>query len=705
LLEPPTESDEIECVELRLHTAPPLSETPIGTPDAPNIDAAGVGDAPAGRFDERRLSDIYSFVVEALDEGLLLQDAVGRVVDANPAARRILGLTREELIAGEPDSAPWSPIGRDGRPIAPYHRPGLRAIATGLPQRHKTMGFTRGDGEQRWAEVTAVPIGGREQGHATHAALTFRDITDDLLVSEELEFQARLLEAVGDAIIGADERLEITFWNPAAERLFGYSRAEAVGRPIETILPGDSEDPSTAFLSEPADVDPRLVVGRHKAGHLIHVSVTLSPTFDQDGHFLGGALVARDISDQVRADQEAERQRERATVAERAAQREAVDREAAERANRAKSEFLSRMSHELRTPLNAVLGFGQILRQASGLTAEDAEGVDYILTAGTHLLDLINEVLDIARIETEQLNLSLEPVDIADVLRESIALLRPTAAERSITIKTAVDPSPIGFVRADRQRLLQVALNLLSNAVKYNVKGGEVDVQIKSVGGSRLRIEVRDTGPGIAAADLDRLFTPFDRLGAEGSGIEGTGVGLALSKGLVEQMDGTMGVTTYPGEGSNFWFELATAEPQMPLPPAEVSGSRCTSSARSLKVLYIEDNLPNLKVVEAMLATRPGVELLSAMQGNLGLQLARHHRPDLILLDVHLPDTQGSDVLRAIRDDSQIRETAVAIVSADVTPKQIERMRALGSDFYLTKPIDMSTLLATVERVASARPG
>ena len=371
----------------------------------------------------------------------------------------------------------------------------------------------------------------------------------------------------------------------------------------------------------------------------------------------------------------------------------------ADRANQAKSEFLSRMSHELRTPLNAILGFAQLL-EIDAASPEQQESVDQILRAGRHLLGLINEILDISRIEAGRLQLSVEPVPVRETVRQAIELVQPSAAEPHVSVRAEVIDENL-HVLADRQRLQQVLLNLLSNSIKYNRPGGTVTVSCEAGAEGRLRIHVTDTGDGIAADKLQRLFTPFDRLGAEASAVEGTGLGLALSKTLVEAMGGTLRVQSRPGTGSTFSVELAVASaPGVAdvVTPAAIEPTADDGTGRApRKILYIEDNLSNLRLVQSVLARRAATTVLSAMQGRVGIALARDHRPDLILLDRHLPDMSGDEVFRLLRDDPRTRDIPVIVLSADAIPARMQRLLEAGVRAYLTKPLDVPSLLAAVD--------
>ena len=374
-------------------------------------------------------------------------------------------------------------------------------------------------------------------------------------------------------------------------------------------------------------------------------------------------------------------------------------KEEAERANNAKNEFLSRVSHELRTPLNAILGFGQILE--GDCTGDQRQCAEHILKAGSHLLDLVNEVLDLASIEAGRLVFSPESVSLRLLIRESLQLIGPLAEQRSIRLASHYPDGRDVHVFADHQRLKQVVINLLSNAVKYNRSAGSIEIECTRAGPERVRIAVRDTGLGLPPEKVALLFTPFQRLGAERTSVPGAGLGLTLSKRLVDLMGGGIGVESEPGQGSVFWVELPLAQsPVENHAPAENGADPGTPPAGQRSViLYIEDNLSNLRLVEAILARRGNIDLIPAMQGTIGLELARQHRPHLVLLDLDLPDISGRDVFQRLRADPATSAAPVIIVSADATHSEIERMLGEGASAYVTKPIDVKRFLRMVDAV------
>lgn len=372
-------------------------------------------------------------------------------------------------------------------------------------------------------------------------------------------------------------------------------------------------------------------------------------------------------------------------------------KEDAEHSNQAKTEFLSRMSHELRTPLNSVLGFGQLLMMREG-DAEDRDSAGHIVRAGRHLLALIDEVLDITRIEGGQFRVSMEPVSLAESLGDTIDLMRPLAEQRGITIHA--DAAADVWVYADRQRLNQVFLNVLSNAIKFNRPSGRVDVTVDGDQNS-VRVSVADTGEGIPGEWIHRLFVPFERLDADRRNVEGTGLGLALSRRLVEAMGGTIEATSVPGEGSTFAVHVGRCGPPAvgEAPAATHFSPQEASRDRAPTVLYIEDNLANLRLVQKILSRLGPTRLVTALQGGLGMDLARQHRPHMILLDLHLPDMHGGDVLRTLKSDPATADIPIVVITADATADAREAVMRDGAAACMTKPLDMMPFIETVEAV------
>jgi PAS domain S-box-containing protein len=408
------------------------------------------------------------------------------------------------------------------------------------------------------------------------------------------------------------------------------------------------------------------------------------PLFDVDGDIYAVGGISTDISHRRREELLARRAKDEA-----------------ERANEAKSQFLSRMSHELRTPLNSILGFGQLL-QLQVPPGPRRESVDRIVMAGRHLLALINEVLEISRIEAHASQHEVEPVDVCRPLTDAVELLRPLAQERGIDIVQDLHGGLYRCVLADPQRLTQVLLNVLSNAIKYNRIGGSVRISFRDVPGARLRLCIADTGHGIPPESLEKVFMPFERVGADRTATEGTGLGLTLSRSLIEEMGGSIGIErSDPGEGTVFHVDL----PLAPANTVPASGYFALRDGDPLEavgvvsgtVLYVEDNLANLDVVNGLFGRVGDVRVIPAVQGHVGIELAASCRPDLVLLDLHLPDLDGDEVLRRLRADPRTADIPVIVLSADATRDQIERLKLAGAVDYVTKPIDVSVFLRAVK--------
>jgi PAS domain S-box-containing protein len=618
--------------------------------------------------------DFVETILEASTEYSIIGKGVdGTILLWNEGARRLYGYEPEEI------------VGKANADL--LHTP--EAIAAGLPQtmRQAALAFgkwegtvtrVRRDGSRFTARVVITPRRNRD-GEWIGFLLISKDI------SEEIQ-----LESTPDAMVIVDQDGCIAVVNRQTEQLFGYQREELLGQPIELLVPerfhAAHRRHRSGYLAEP-EVRPMgagmQLYGRRKDNSEFPIEISLSPMETDQGTLVSAAV--RDIT--------ARKQVEEAL---------AQARLAAEQANQAKSEYVSRMSHELRTPLNAILGFAQLL-ELDGLRDDQRESVGYILSGARHLLGLINEVLDIAAIESGRLSLSLEPVGVADLLAEAVSLIRPLADQQAIVL---VDQPPVGnhHVLGDRQRLKQILLNLLSNAVKYTRTGGSVQLGCEPVAGERIQIKVTDTGPGVPPESIERLFVPFDRLGSERTSIEGTGLGLPLTKGLAEAMGGTVGVASVIGQGSTFWVELPLAQSPTERPaPAEMlpDQDRPEVAHPAMTVLYIEDNLSNLQLVQHLLHRRPGVTLISAMRPRLGLDLAGEHHPDLILLDLDLPDMPGQEVLRRLRADSNTAHVPIVILSADARPALITQLLEEGARAFLTKPLDIKELLALLDTIAT----
>jgi PAS domain S-box-containing protein len=624
-------------------------------------------------------------IVEASDDAIITHALDGAIVSWNSGAERMYGYPSDAMI---------------GRPISLLVPPGLPDVMPDVLER-----IANAQRVERFDTVHATSTGveidvsitasalrvppGKVIGVATIAHdLTQRRAVELALHETERKYRT-IFENAREGIFYVTADGETVAANPALVRLLGYDSAEEYMADPNHLLglwKTSERQELWSRLEGEGDVRDFEMEGRRKDGTKIWISGTMVVLRDANGSPATYQGTVLDITGQKRSETLLRRETDEAA-----------------RANRAKTEFLSRMSHELRTPLTAILGFGQLLQMGRLSPVQQVESVDNILKAGRHLLQLINESVDIAGIEQGRMAFSLEPVRIGDVVKDALDLIGPAAVQRGIDIRVSRDHTD-RYLKADRQRLVQVFLNLLSNAVKYNREHGTVTLSCReSRAEGTLTVLVTDTGPGIPSELRDRMFKPFERLGAEKSGVEGTGLGLALSLQLVQAMGGTMAFETEMGEGSTFSVTLPIVRgPAVELAetPARAAGpDKARPAYPACTVLYIEDNLANLEVMELVLAYRPGVKLISAMQGRIGFALAKEHHPELVLLDMRLADISGREVLNRLQDDPATADIPVVILSAEALPGDVDALLRAGARAYLTKPFRMEVILQLMERL------
>jgi len=522
---------------------------------------------------------------------------------------------------------------------------------------------------------------------------TVQDVTEHSLAEQALADRERFLKTLIDGIPGMvgywDRDLRCSFGNSGYLEWFGKTQEEMRGIAMQALLDEELFRKNLPHirgaLSGEAQHFERVLT---KADGSMAYSWTNYIPDITDGQVRGFFVLITDITEIKLAQVQLEALNASLTAA----------REAADRANQAKSDFLSSMSHELRTPMNAILGFGQLMAYDDTLPADHRDSVGEILKAGSHLLELINEVLDLAKIESGRIELSMEGVDLHALAGDCRHLIQPIADKAGISLSFDLPAERAVF--ADRVRLKQVLLNLLSNAIKYNRPDGSVRLTATAGQPGQLRIAVTDTGHGIPPERIGELFQPFNRLGAEAGEIEGTGIGLTIARRLVDMMGGEMGVDSTLGVGTTFWVELATGqtakvgagETALALPAGR------TTSHDAATVLTIDDNPANLKLIAQVMGLRAQVHLLTAHTPELGIELALAHRPDLILLDINMPGMDGYQVLKVFQASAELRHIPVLAITANAMPRDIERGMAAGFADYLTKPLDIGKLLGSIDR-------
>ena len=534
--------------------------------------------------------------------------------------------------------------------------------------------------------------------------------------------QQAIFKSANFSCIATDAQGVIQLFNVGAERMLGYSAAEVVNlitpagisdarEVIEraealslelgtTIRPGFE---ALAFKASRGIEDMYELTYVRKDGSRFPAIVSVSPLRDGDDKIIGYLLIGTDNTarkqvEDAQAVLDARLREQQLALQETNVELEAA-RAIADKANRAKSEFLSSMSHELRTPLNAVLGFAQLLASDKPPpTPSQLRSIDQILKGGWYLLQLINEILDLAMIESGKVTMSQESMGLSDVLKDCQAMVGPQAQKRGIQLVFSPMARPF-FVHADRTRVKQVMINLLSNAIKYNRVGGSVTVTCGEGSDGMVRVSVADTGAGLSDEQIAHLFEPFNRLGQEEGGEEGTGIGLVVTKQLVELMHGSIGVDSAVGAGTTFWVELAASdEPVLEMAAFGTStyiDQQVDAAPRTL--LYVEDNPANLSLVEQLITRRPDLKLLTAIDGYAGIQLARTYQPDVILMDINLPGVSGFGCLKILQEDATTAHIPVMALSANAMPRDIEKGEEAGFFRYLTKPINVAQFMDALD--------
>ena len=648
-------------------------------------------------------------ILNTVADGIItLRASDGIVETVNPAAERMFGYPAAELI-GQKFSLLVPELDQGRREgCLDYYNASDEARAVGLG---REAAGRRKDGGVFPVEMAASEM---RLGSQRYFTGILRDITTRKQVEAERQkldqrlrdqqfYTRSLIESNIDALMTTDPPGIITDVNQQMERLTGWTRDELIGTPFKNYFT-DTERAEAAIklaLREKKVANYELTASA-RDGKKTVVSCNATTFYDRDRRLQGVFAAARDVTERQRFVKALEESNVELANA----------KFVAEKANLAKSDFLSSMSHELRSPLNAILGFAQLMESASPLpTASQSESIAQILQAGWHLLNLINEILDLAVIESGKVSLSLESVSLPEVMSECRSMMESQAQQRgiSMTFPQFDDKAPC-FVKADRVRLKQIVINLLSNAIKYNKERGTVAVDCAMSAPDRIRISFADAGAGLSPEKVAQLFQPFNRLGQEAGGVAGTGIGLVLSKRLAELMGGGLGVESTVGLGSVFWCDLTpVAAPQLKIQSGEIEASvrpHLPEGAQQRVLLYVEDNPANMKLVEQLIARCPDLRLVTAVSGTLGVELARATCPQVILMDINLPGISGIEALKILREDPATARIPVVALSANAMPRDIAKGLELGFFRYLTKPIKVKEFMDTLnEALEFARPG
>ena len=636
----------------------------------------------------------YRELVDAAPDGVVVCDATGTILLVNAQGARMFGYAANELI-GQPVEVlvPLSVRDHHRHHVSRYTgTPKLREMGSGLE-----LFGTRKDGSEFPIEISLSPIK-TDGGLLVTAGI--RDITERKHLAAESRrahgYLASAIESVKDAFALFDERDRVLMVNSTARELLGRDLGSAiVGRSFDDVLraaiAGGAFDFSTEskerllarWLAYHQDPSGTLEV---RAGTGRYLRVHERKTAER-----GTVLTIADVTDDVQAAEELR-----------------TARATAESASAAKSEFLSSMSHELRTPLNAILGFAQLLERdrKNPLDTRQLQRLQHVLRGGEHLLRLIDDVLDLAKIEAGGITVSLEPVDLAPVVTEVLDTLGPMAERAQITlVPPALTVGPT--VVADRTRLAQILMNFGSNAIKYGRAGGRVELVVEA-GPVRTRVSVADDGIGIPADKQERIFEPFQRAGQEAGPIEGTGIGLTISKRLAELMRGGVGFARVEGQGSRFWIDIpnhqvAAADARAQATPAPGPAPRAAETSTRHTVVYVEDNPSNIAFMRDLLEELPSVELLTAPTAEIGLELIRAHVPAVVILDINLPGMSGFDALERLKSWPETQDIPVLALSAAALPRDTARGKEAGFYRYLTKPVKVAELTGVLEELLLPR--